>query len=343
MDLSSSASSSGQLRRFRRRAHTAEEAAATLRKAWCRLRLSARDPARVPPWDAVVLTAASPEQTALYNRQLERARSLGRFPASTTAIAVPDPDGARIGSGAATLHAVASLVRHLAAQASQEDIGEFLPKANGCSGDESTLAAAASFMVKKHVLLLHAGGDSKRVPWANPMGKAFLPLPYLAGDNPDGPVPLLFDHILAISSSARQAFNNQGGIFIMTGDVLPCFDASNLVLPEDAACIVTVPTTLDVAANHGVVVASKDGGIDRENYSLCLVDNLMQKPTVSELVEGHAILDDGRALLDTGIIAARGKAWQDLVTLAHSSGHTMIKELMTSKKEASYHFQHCEL
>jgi len=65
-----------------------------------------------------------------------------------------------------------------------------------------------------------------------------------------------------------------------------------------------------------VVVASKDGGIDRENYSLCLVDNLMQKPTVSELVEGHAILDDGRALLDTGIIAARGKAWQDLVTLA---------------------------
>ncbi|RLN42029.1 bifunctional fucokinase/fucose pyrophosphorylase [Panicum miliaceum] len=208
MDLSSS--SSGQRRRRRRRAHTAEEAAATLRKAWCRLRLSARDPARVPPWDAVVLTAASPEQAALYNRQLERAQSLGRFPACTTAIAVPDPDGARIGSGAATLHAVASLVRHLAAQASKEDIAEFLPEANDCSGDESALAAAARFMAKKHVLLLHAGGDSKRVPWANPMGKAFLPLPYLAGDNPDGPVPLLFDHILAISSSARQAFNNQG-------------------------------------------------------------------------------------------------------------------------------------
>jgi fucokinase len=100
----------------RRRARTAEEAAATLRKAWCRLRLSARDPARVPPWDAVVLTAASPQQAALYNRQLERARALGRFPASTAAIAVPDPDGARIGSGAATLHAVAALVRHLAAQ-----------------------------------------------------------------------------------------------------------------------------------------------------------------------------------------------------------------------------------
>ncbi|KAG8073147.1 hypothetical protein GUJ93_ZPchr0006g43282 [Zizania palustris] len=189
-------------------------------------------------------------------------------------------------------------------------------------------------MAKKHILLLHAGGDSKRVPWANPMGKAFLPLPYLAGDNPDGPVPLLFDHILAISSSARQAFKNQGGIFIMTGDVLPCFDASNLVLPDDAACIVTVPTTLDVAANHGVVVASKDG-TDDENYSLCLVDNLLQKPTVRELLDGQAIRDDGRALLDTGIISARGKAWQDLVRLAYSSSQIMIKELIISRKEMS--------
>lgn len=102
-------------RRRRRRAHTADEAAAVLRKAWCRLRLSARDPSRVPPWDAVVLTAASPEQAALYDRQLARCR-LGRFPASTAALAVPDPDAARIGSGAATLHAVASLVRHLIAQ-----------------------------------------------------------------------------------------------------------------------------------------------------------------------------------------------------------------------------------
>jgi fucokinase len=95
-------------------------------------------------------------------------------------------------------------------QASKVESGEFLIGASACSGDEKSLAAAASFIAKKHVLLLHAGGDSKRVPWANPMGKAFLPLPYLAGDNPDGPGPLLFDHILAVSSSARQPFENQG-------------------------------------------------------------------------------------------------------------------------------------
>jgi fucokinase len=76
--------------------------------------------------------------------------------------------------------------------------------------DSSFLTEMVKFMSKKHVLLIHAGGDSKRVPWANPMGKIFLPLPYLAGDIPDGPVPLLFDHILAISSCSRQAFKNKG-------------------------------------------------------------------------------------------------------------------------------------
>lgn len=77
-------------------------------------------------------------------------------------------------------------------------------------GEVYDLLQMVSFIAKRHILLLHAGGDSKRVPWANPMGKVFLPLPYLAADDPDGPVPLLFDHILAIASCARQAFKNEG-------------------------------------------------------------------------------------------------------------------------------------
>lgn len=63
---------------------------------------------------------------------------------------------------------------------------------------------------RKRVLLLHTGGDSKRVPWANPIGKAFIPLPFLAGDDPDGHIFTLFDHILAISASVLQSFSSQG-------------------------------------------------------------------------------------------------------------------------------------
>lgn len=316
---------------------TAEETAAILRKSWYRLRLSVRHPARVPTWDAIVLTAASPEQAQLYHWQLNRAKRMGRIADSTVTLAVPDPEGARIGSGAATIHAVYALADHLLRLhqgPAAPQVYDTPSSTNGSSKKDAPLQSIVDFMAKKHILLLHAGGDSKRVPWANPMGKVFLPLPYLAADNPDGPVPLLFDHILAISSSARQAFKNEGGIFIMTGDVLPCFDASTISLPDDSCCMITVPITLDIASNHGVVVASKNG-IMNENYSLCLVENLLQKPTMKQLLESEAIQPDGRALLDTGIIAVRGKAWMELVMLSYSSSQTMVSELLKCRKELS--------
>ncbi|KAF7826210.1 bifunctional fucokinase/fucose pyrophosphorylase [Senna tora] len=310
--------------------------ALVLRKSWYHLRLSVRHPSRVPTWDAIVLTAASPEQAELYNWQLNRAKRMGRIAESTITLAVPDPEGQRIGSGAATLNAIYALGRHY--QNLGVDLGTEVATVNenGAGSVElhgDSLLPIVNFLAKKHVLLLHAGGDSKRVPWANPMGKVFLPLPYLAADDPDGPVPLLFDHILAIASCARQAFGNEGGLLTMTGDVLPCFDASRMTLPEDTSCIITVPITLDVASNHGVIVAAQTG-IPAQSFAVSLVDNLLQKPTIEELVKSKAVLVDGRTLLDTGIIAIRGKAWLDLVTLACSC-EQMIAELLKSRKEMS--------
>ncbi|PON39024.1 4-diphosphocytidyl-2C-methyl-D-erythritol kinase [Trema orientale] len=318
---------------------------AVLRKSWYHLRLSVRHPSRVPTWDAIVLTAASPEQAELYDWQLNRAKRMGRIASSTVTLAVPDPLGQRIGSGAATLNAIHALAGHYQKLGLGLGLGpEVEATKNGVSGssvpcegseDEVCEASMVSFLAKRHVLLLHAGGDSKRVPWANPMGKVFLPLPYLASDDPDGPVPLLLEHILAIASCARQAFKKEGGIFIMTGDVLPCFDASALILPQDTSCIITVPITLDIASNHGVVVASMRGNVERSDM-VSSVDNLLQKPSLGELVKNKAILDDGRTLLDTGMIAVRGKGWLELVKLALSC-QPLIAELLKSRKEAGYH------
>ncbi|XP_057439689.1 bifunctional fucokinase/fucose pyrophosphorylase-like [Lotus japonicus] len=307
-----------------RRAKQKEDLTSLLRKSWYHLRLSVRHPSRVPTWDAIVLTAASPDQAHLYTWQLNRAKRLGRIAPSTVTLAVPDPLGCRIGSGAATLNAIHALALHYHTTTQ-------VSTTNGT--DDSLLLPMATLLANKHILLLHAGGDSKRVPWANPMGKVFLPLPYLASDEPDGPVPLLFDHILAIASCARQAFGDQGGMLTMTGDVLPCFDASVMILPNDTSCIITVPITLDVASNHGVIVAAETER-STKSYAVSLVDNLLQKPTLEELVENKAVLADGRTLLDTGIIAVRGKAWLELVTLACSC-QPMISELLESKKEMS--------
>ncbi|GAB2232296.1 hypothetical protein Droror1_Dr00011328 [Drosera rotundifolia] len=119
----------------------------------------------------------------------------------------------------------------------------------------------------------------------------------------------------------------------MTGDVLPCFDASRMVLPEDTSCIITVPITVDVAANHEVVVASKSGVSDPGSIT-SPVENLLQKPSLEDLEKSHAILDDGRTLLDTGIIAVRGEAWKELLELSCKC-EPMILELLESKKEMS--------
>ncbi|KAL3676672.1 hypothetical protein R1sor_026620 [Riccia sorocarpa] len=66
--------------------------------------------------------------------------------------------------------------------------------------------------------------------------EVFLPLPFLADEDPDAPVPTLFDHILSISAAALQAFSGRGALLIMTRDVLPCFSASELAIPEDGVC-----------------------------------------------------------------------------------------------------------
>lgn len=99
-------------RKYNHRSRVKADLAAILRKSWYHLRLSVRHPARVPTWDAIVLTAASPEQAQLYEWQLKRAKRMGRIADSTVTLAVPDPHGQRIGSGAATLHAILELAKH---------------------------------------------------------------------------------------------------------------------------------------------------------------------------------------------------------------------------------------
>uniref|UniRef100_A0A0D6QT87 L-fucokinase domain-containing protein n=1 Tax=Araucaria cunninghamii TaxID=56994 RepID=A0A0D6QT87_ARACU len=297
-----------------------------LSNSWYHLRLSVRYPERVATWDAIILTAASPEQAELYEWQLRRAKRMERIAESTITMAVPDPHGARIGSGAATLSAIRALADYLACHKSEVSLD---------NKEEPYDLSVYNELVKMRILLLHAGGDSKRVPWANPMGKVFLPLPYLAEEDPDGPVPLLFDHILAVSSCVVQAFKDKGGLFIMTGDVLPCFDSSTMALPDDGACVVTVPTTLDIAINHGVIVTSSTGtNVCDTGKKLDMVENLLQKPTLKELMNKRAIRSDGRALLDTGIFAIRGQAWQDIIKLS-SSSPALISELLTQKAEMS--------
>lgn len=93
-----------------------------LSDAWHTLRMSVQHPSRVRTWDAIVLTAASPDQAKLYQLQLERAKQVGVIARATIILAVPDPGSQRIGSGAATLHAIRSLSSHIASNRNASEV-----------------------------------------------------------------------------------------------------------------------------------------------------------------------------------------------------------------------------
>jgi fucokinase len=255
--------------------------------------LSVETPERVPGWDAIILTAANQHQARLYELQLDAARKRGLISERTRTMVAADPDGMRIGSGGATLNAL----KHLS---------EILP---GSDPGQS------------RVLLIHAGGDSRRAPWANLFGKCFIPFPLFA--DPDRAVPTIFDHQLAITASFARRMKN-GGLLTLSGDVVPLLAVSRVHVPDDGGLVVTVPASLDVAERHGVIVADAEGNVTK----------LVQKASAEKLVEEGALVAGGAALLDTGIYMFTGDTYRSLQTLAKSA-QDPVQELLDSGGQCS--------
>ena len=261
-------------------------------RGWNTLRLSAEAPKRVPGWDAVILTAASEHQARFYECQLAEARAQGMIPPTTRTLVAPDPGGARIGSGGATFNALRLLA---------QSFGGAVP-------------------ADTRILMIHAGGDSKRLPWSNVFGKPFVPLPLLA--DADRPVPTLFDHMMAsVAPLALQM--PRGGLLTLTGDVLPIFDAEAMRLPDEGALVVTTPVPLDVGARHGVIVPGAGDSVDR----------LLQKYPPDRLRDAGAQVG-GAVLIDTGIYFFFGKALAGLCRFA-AADPDPVAQMLREKVEWS--------
>lgn len=267
---------------------------APLLAGWRRLRLAAAAPERVPAWDAVVLTASGPAQAALYREALAAMVRRGRLPGSTRVLVVEDPQGRRIGSGGATINALRALAASL---------------------------GGAAAVARARILLVHAGGDSKRLPWAGVVGKAFIPVP-VAGD-PDRPCPTLLDHLAALASAVPERLA-QGGMLALSGDVLPLAELGAYPWPAEGLAVAAVPAPVALAGRHGVFATAPDGRITA----------LLQKPTPAELAAAGALLPGGLALLDTGVWSIAGRALARLAALAADAADP-VAELLADGRECS--------
>jgi fucokinase len=89
-------------------------------------------------WDVLIVTASSARQAGMYREEIGRRRLAGMLPEGTQFLVVPDPDDRRVGSGGATIHALG-----------------VLDKDREWWGQHRTL-------------LIHSGGDSRRLPHYSP-------------------------------------------------------------------------------------------------------------------------------------------------------------------------------
>ena len=234
-------------------------------------------PPRITP-DHLVLTAANEAQADGYRLELDARRRSGQLPETTAVHVVTDLGGRRIGSGGSTLLVFKYLAERLAKGGSLRDA-----------------------FAGKRIFLLHAGGDSTRLPAYAAQGKLFTPLPTAAAA---GQIPTLFDLLLA--NLERLPRPSDGHLLIAAGDVLLTFNPTEADFSRPGVTGVAYPDHTDRAARHGVYVADAQGN----------VLDFLQKPNLDELRRRGALDRLGRALVDTGLMSFDPDAVERFCTAA---------------------------
>ena len=182
----------------------------------------------IPAWDYVILTASNEHQAEAFRLQIESRRSF--LPRSTVFSAIPDEGGVRVGSGGATL----SVLRYLHEEARGES--------SGWGG--------------KRILVIHSGGDSKRVPQYSALGKLFSPVPHKL---PDGRSSTLFDEFLIAMSAVPGRIRE--GMLLLSGDVLLLFNPLLIDYSGSGAAVISFKESVNTGKNHGVYLRGEDGNV----------------------------------------------------------------------------------
>ncbi|MGM9647477.1 MAG: L-fucokinase [Eubacteriales bacterium] len=228
-----------------------------------------------PVWDYIILTAATPLQAQSYRAQIEYRRAAGKLPEQTRFLVVPDRDGHRVGSGGATL----SVLREVAALRG--------------SGDFTGLK----------LLVIHSGGDSKRIPQYSACGKLFSPVPRRL---PDGRRSTLFDEFLIGMTGIPARIRD--GMLVLSGDVLLLFNPLQMEFYTSGGAALSFQKDVDTGKNHGVFLGNQKG----------LVEKFLHKQSPETLAKAGAVDRAGNVDIDTGAILLSSEVLSDLYRLVES-------------------------
>ena len=231
----------------------------------------------VPCWDHIVLTASNALQAEGFEAQLEQRRRIGLLPEKTRFSVIPDPGGKRVGSGGATL----GVIRHIA-------------EITGSTDFEGL-----------RILVIHSGGDSKRVPQYSALGKLFSPVPHeLSG----GRASTLFDEFMITMSAIPGRISE--GMLLVSGDVLLLFDSLQIGDPGAGACALSFKESVEIGKNHGVFLRGGDGNVKR----------FLHKQSVDALTGWGAVDEKGNVDIDTGSVVFSAPVLKALYSLISENG-----------------------
>ena len=229
-------------------------------------------------WDYLIITASNAPQAEAYRRQIDLRRSLGFIHDVERILVVPDPAGIRVGSGGSTVHC---LLRVL-------DL-ELGGKPGGKARARSGVEAWASIFSRLRILIVHAGGDSRRLPPYGPCGKIFVPVPGEAGGAAG---TTIFDRLVPAYLRLPRPVDGRGQVVVTSGDVLLDFDAASVSFSAKGITGVGAFVGPEVARNHGVYCREESGEVRL----------FLQKPTPARQSAAGALNGQGQAILDIGVL-----------------------------------------
>lgn len=214
---------------------------------------------KFPVWDYIIITASDERQAEGYRVQLEERFRDNRLPSRTHFAVLADPEGKRVGSGGATLASIA-----------------YIAKRNGNS-DFSGL----------RILVIHSGGDSKRIPQYSALGKLFSPVPHVL---PNGYATTLFDELIIGMSSVPSRLRE--GMMILSGDAMLLFNPLLIDYSGNGAAAISFKESVKMGEHHGVFLRGEDGN----------VAEFLHKQDKNTLIRKKAANDKGYIDIDTGAV-----------------------------------------
>jgi fucokinase len=229
-------------------------------------------------WDYIILTASNEAQAEAYRLQLDYRLEHGFLPKSTHYAVLSDPEGKRVGSGGATFN-VMRYIREI-------------------SGEEECFR-------NKRILIIHSGGDSKRIPQYSACGKLFSPVPR---ELPDGRRSTLFDEFIIGLSGVPSRI--QDGLLTLSGDVLLLFNPLQIDFQVEGAAAISIKEAVHIGKNHGVFLGNDKGNVAQ----------FLHKMSVEQLRSLGAVNEQGNVNLDTGAILMSSQLANDLLTLISTKG-----------------------